>query len=161
MGQVAYQELGVSLMPYALRLTGYDRHWAEDVVQETLIRAWRNASRLDPRPNLLRAWMCTVARRVVIDDRRSRRARPYEVEEVHEDYVSVPDPADQAVSAMVVHRALDKLPRAQREVIQETYLRGRTVNEVADMLGVPPGTVKSRMYHGVRALRRALDDRET
>ncbi|MBE1465275.1 sigma-70 family RNA polymerase sigma factor [Kibdelosporangium phytohabitans] len=161
MGHVAYQELGVSLMPYALRLTGYDRHWAEDVVQETLIRAWRNAGRLDPRPHLLRAWVCTVARRVVIDDRRSRQARPYEVEEAHEDYVSVPDPADQAVSAMIVHRALDGLPRAQREVIQETYLRGRTVNEVADMLGVPPGTVKSRMYHGVRALRRALSDRAT
>jgi RNA polymerase sigma-70 factor (ECF subfamily) len=103
--------------------------------------------------------MCTVARRVVIDDRRHRRARPMEVEEAHEDFVSVPDPAEETVSSMVVHRALDKLPRAQREVILETYLRGRTVNEVAAMLGVPPGTVKSRMYHGVRALRRSLSDR--
>ncbi|MET0233979.1 MAG: sigma-70 family RNA polymerase sigma factor [Kibdelosporangium sp.] len=159
MGQVLYQEMGVSLMPYALRLTGYDRCWAEDVVQETLIRAWRNAGRLDPRPQLLRAWMCTVARRVVIDDRRSRRARPFEVEEAHEDFVSVPDPAEQTVSSVVVHRALDKLPQAQREVILQTYLNGRTVNEVAQMLGVPPGTVKSRMYHGVRALRRTLSDR--
>nr|WP_052479082.1 sigma-70 family RNA polymerase sigma factor [Kibdelosporangium sp. MJ126-NF4]CEL21869.1 RNA polymerase sigma-70 factor, ECF subfamily [Kibdelosporangium sp. MJ126-NF4]CTQ92649.1 RNA polymerase sigma-70 factor, ECF subfamily [Kibdelosporangium sp. MJ126-NF4] len=159
MGHVAYQEMSISLMPYALRLTGHDRHWAEDVVQETLIRAWRNASRLDPRPHLLRAWMYTVARRVVIDDWRSRRARPYEVEEAHEDYVSVPDPAEQTVSALAVRRALDTLPPAQRQVIEETYLRGRTVNEVADMLGVPPGTVKSRMYHGVRALRRALSDR--
>ncbi|MBP2323057.1 RNA polymerase sigma-70 factor (ECF subfamily) [Kibdelosporangium banguiense] len=159
MGQVLYQEMGVSLMPYALRLTGYDRHWAEDVVQETLIRAWRNANRLDPRPQLMRAWMCTVARRVVIDDRRSRRARPFEVEEAHEDYVSVPDPADQTVSSVVVHRALDKLPHAQREVILQTYMHGKTVNEVAQTLGVPPGTVKSRMYHGVRALRRTLSDR--
>jgi RNA polymerase sigma-70 factor (ECF subfamily) len=159
MGQVLYREMGVSLMPYALRLTGYDRFWAEDVVQETLIRAWRNAARLDPRPQLLRAWMCTVARRVVIDDRRHRQARPKEVEEAHEDFVSVPDPAEGTVSAMVVQRALDKLPRAQREVILETYLKGRTVNEVAAMLGVPPGTVKSRMYHGVRALRRSLSDR--
>jgi RNA polymerase sigma-70 factor (ECF subfamily) len=159
MGQVLYQEMGVSLMPYALRLTGYDRHWAEDVVQETLIRAWRNAGRLDPRPQLLRAWMCTVARRVVIDDRRHRQARPMEVEEAHEDFVSVPDPAEETVSAMVVHRALEKLPTAQREVILETYLKGRTVNEVAASLGVPPGTVKSRMYHGVRALRRSLSGR--
>jgi RNA polymerase sigma-70 factor (ECF subfamily) len=159
MGQVLYQEMGVSLMPYALRLTGYDRHWAEDVVQETLIRAWRNASRLDPRPQLMRAWMCTVARRVVIDDRRHRQARPMEVEEAHEDFVSVPDPAEETVSAMVVHRALEKLPTAQREVILETYLKGRTVNEVAASLGVPPGTVKSRMYHGVRALRRSLSGR--
>ena len=154
-----YQQMGVSLMPYAMRLTGYDRYWAEDVVQETLIRAWRNANRLDPRPQLLRAWMCTVARRVVIDDRRHRRARPMEVEEAHHDFVSVPDPAEETVSSMVVHRALERLPAAQREVIQETYLRGRTVNEVASMLGVPPGTVKSRMYHGVRALRRSLSDR--
>jgi RNA polymerase sigma-70 factor (ECF subfamily) len=159
MGHVLYQEMSVSLMPYALRLTGYDRHWAEDVVQETMIRAWRNANRLDPKPQLLRAWMCTVARRVVIDDRRSRRARPFEVEEAHEDYVSVPDPAEQTVSSVVVHRALDKLPQAQREVILHTYMNGRTVNEVAKMLGVPPGTVKSRMYHGVRALRRSLSDR--
>ncbi|TCO65893.1 sigma-70 family RNA polymerase sigma factor [Actinocrispum wychmicini] len=159
MGHVRYQEMGVSLMPYAMRLTGYDRQWAEDVVQETLIRAWRNAGRLDPRPQLLRAWMYTVARRVVIDDRRHRRARPFEVEEAHEDYVSVPDPAEETVSSMVVHRALERLPAAQREVILETYLRGRTVNEVAAMLGVPPGTVKSRMYHGVRALRRSLSDR--
>jgi RNA polymerase sigma-70 factor (ECF subfamily) len=158
MGQVVYQELGVSLMPYALRLTGYDRQWAEDVVQETLIRAWRNAGRLDPRPQLMRAWMCTVARHVVIDDRRSRQARPQEVEEPHADLVSVPDPADNALSAMVVQRALEKLPQAQREAIQETYLRGRTVNEVAAMLGVPAGTVKSRMYHGVRAMKRSLGD---
>jgi RNA polymerase sigma-70 factor (ECF subfamily) len=159
MGQVLYQEMGVSLMPYAMRLTGYDRQWAEDVVQETLIRAWRNAGRLDPRPQLVRAWMCTVARRVVIDDRRSRSARPFEVEEAHEDYVSVPDTADQTVSSVVVHRALEKLPKAQREVILETYMKGRTVNEVAALLGVPPGTVKSRMYHAVRALRRSLSDR--
>ncbi|GAB3908736.1 sigma-70 family RNA polymerase sigma factor [Kibdelosporangium lantanae] len=159
MGHVLYQEMGVSLMPYAMRLTGYDRFWAEDVVQETLIRAWRNAGRLDPRPQLLRAWMCTVARRVVIDDRRHRQARPTEVEEAHQDFVSVPDPAEETVSSMVVHRALDRLPKAQRVVITETYIQGRTVNEVAKMLGVPPGTVKSRMYHGVRALRRALSDR--
>jgi RNA polymerase sigma-70 factor, ECF subfamily len=159
MPQVGYQEMGVSLMPYALRLTGYDRHWAEDVVQETLIRAWRNAGKLDPRPQLLRAWMCTVARRVVIDDRRSRRARPFEVEEAHEDFVSVPDPAEQTVSSVIVHRALDRLPDAQRQVILHTYMYGRTVNEVAKILGVPAGTVKSRMYHGVRALRRALSDR--
>jgi RNA polymerase sigma-70 factor (ECF subfamily) len=159
MGHVRYHEMGVSLMPYALRLTGYDRHWAEDVVQETLFRTWRNANKLDPRPQLLRAWMCTVARRVVIDDRRHRRARPMEVEEAHEDFVSIPDPAEETVSSMVVHRALDKLPKAQREVILETYLRGRTVNEVAALLGVPPGTVKSRMYHAVRALRRSLSDR--
>ena len=146
-------------MPYALRLTGYDRYWAEDVVQETLIRTWRNASRLDPRPQLLRAWMCTVARRVVIDDRRSRRARPFEVEEAHEDAVSVPDPADQTVSSVVVRGALAKLPKAQRDVILETYLHGHTVNEVATMLGVPPGTVKSRMHHAVRALRRSLGER--
>lgn len=155
-----YQQMGVSLMPYALRLTGYDRQWAEDVVQETLIRAWRNANKLDQRPQLLRAWMCTVARRVVIDERRSRRARPFEVEEMSEDYISVPDPAEQTVSSVVVQGALGKLPHAQREVILHTYMQGRTVNEVAQLLGVPAGTVKSRMYHAVRALRRSLSDRK-
>jgi RNA polymerase sigma-70 factor (ECF subfamily) len=154
-----YHDFGRPLLAYTLKLTGHDRHWAEDVVQETLIRAWRNADKLDRQPEMLRAWLHTVARRIVIDGWRSRKARPQEVEEADAEAIGVPDESDRTLSAMVVYEALQRISPEQREAVLQTYLCDRTVNEVAATLGVPPGTVKSRIYHAVRALRRALRDR--
>ena len=148
-------------MAFALRLTGHDRQWAEDVVQETLIKAWRNADKLDRQPEMLRAWLFTVARRTVIDGWRSRSVRPQEIEEIESDAIAVSDESDRTLAAMIVYEALQGLSPEQREAIQQTYLRDRTVNEVAATLGVPPGTVKARIHHAVRALRRALREEFT
>jgi RNA polymerase sigma-70 factor, ECF subfamily len=154
-----YREFGRALLGYAMKLTGNDRYWAEDVVQETLVRAWRNADKLDNDTDLLRAWLFTVARRVVIDGRRKRRARPEEVELTRLDGASVVDESDRTLSAMVVADALGDLSAEHRAAILETYLHDRTVSEAAEVLKIPPGTVKSRVYYALRALRRSLQDR--
>lgn len=154
-----YREFERPLLAFVVTLTGGDRLWAEDVVQETLIRAWRNADKLDREPEMLRAWLYTVARRIVIDGWRSRQARPQEVEEPDVDAVGVPDESDRTLAAVVVYQALRNLSPEQREAVLQTYLRDRTVNEVAEALGIPAGTVKSRIYHAVRALRHALRER--
>ncbi|XVV01287.1 sigma-70 family RNA polymerase sigma factor [Actinosynnema sp. CA-248983] len=154
-----YQEFGSALLGHAMRLTGSDRQWAEDIVQETLVRAWRNAEKLERDPVLLRSWLFTVARRLVIDDRRKRSVRPQESELTPSDEAPARDEADRTLAAIVVAEAMNGLTEEHREAILETYLRDRTVGEAAAVLGVPPGTVKSRVYYALRALRRALQDR--
>ncbi|MBB5956896.1 RNA polymerase sigma-70 factor (ECF subfamily) [Saccharothrix tamanrassetensis] len=154
-----YQEFGSALLGHAMRLTGSDRQWAEDIVQETLVRAWRNAEKLERDPVLLRSWLFTVARRLVIDDRRKRSVRPQESELTPSDEAPSRDEADRTLAAIVVAEAMNGLTEEHREAILETYLRDRTVGEAAAVLGVPPGTVKSRVYYALRALRRALQDR--
>jgi RNA polymerase sigma-70 factor (ECF subfamily) len=158
--KMLYREYGGALFGHVLHLTGNDRQWAEDVVQETLVRAWRNADRLDREPGMLRAWLFTVARRIVIDGRRSHSARPREVDAAPLTLVPIPDRSEQSLSAMVVADALQSLRAEHREALEETYLRDRSINDAAKVLGVPPGTVKSRVYYALRALRTVLKDGE-
>jgi RNA polymerase sigma-70 factor (ECF subfamily) len=154
-----YEEFGSALLGHCMRLTGHDRQWAEDIVQETLVRAWRNAEKLERDPVLLRSWLFTVARRLVIDDRRKRSVRPQEFELTPSDESPSGSEEDRTLAAIVVAEAMNGLSEEHREAILETYLRDRTVGEAAAALGVPPGTVKSRVYYALRALRRALHDR--
>ncbi|WP_245651420.1 sigma-70 family RNA polymerase sigma factor [Streptosporangium amethystogenes] len=154
-----HREFGAPLLRHVRKAIGNDLQWAEDVVQETLVRAWRNAGRLQREPGLLWAWLLTVARRIVIDGRRRRGTRPQEVEPADANAVPVPDGADRALEAMIVAEALRELSPEHREVIEQTYLRDRTINEAAEILGIPPGTVKSRLYYGIRALRKVLKER--
>lgn len=143
---------------HVLYLTGNDRQWAEDVVQETLVRAWRNADRLDRESNGVRAWLYTVARNLVIDGRRSSKVRPYEVDAAPLETMTIPDDSENSLSAMVIADALQALSPKHREALAETYLRDRTIEEAAQVLGVPQGTVKSRVYYALKALRNALEN---
>src|SRR5215212_6551995 len=138
-----YEEHGRALLAYATRLTG-DRAAAEDVVQETLVRAWRHPDALVNGKGSVRGWLLTVARNIVTDRVRARAARPQEVAESPATPPIERDHADQVVDSVVVLEALDRLSTDHRDVLMEIYFRGRSVTEAAQALGVPPGTVKSR-----------------
>jgi RNA polymerase sigma-70 factor (ECF subfamily) len=154
-----YAEHADFLLSFVLRLTGGDRHWAEDVLQETMLRAWRHADQLlEGVHRSLLPWLTTVARRIVSNDRRSRRARPQEVDDTMLEVAMVQDETERALQRLVIIKALRGIGLTHREVVVELYLRGRTVEQVAAILNIPPGTVKSRAYYAVRALRAALLD---
>jgi len=149
-----------SLLAFALRLTNGDRGRAEDIVQETLLRAWKHPEALDPARGEARTWLFTVARRIAIDAHRARAARPVEVGE--DALAGLPAGADEIERAMrswVVTDALASLSPAHREALVHTYYAERTVSEAAEVLGVPPGTVKSRVHYALAALRLALRER--
>ena len=146
------------LWRYCLRLVGNDRAHAEDVAQETLLRAWRHRGVLDGSSAAARAWLFTVARNIVIDDWRSRRSHPETpVAEVPESRTQ-DDTTDQLLLSWVVAEALTHLSADHRTVLLECYYRGRSVAEVSRRLGVPEGTVKSRTHYALRALKLALEE---
>jgi len=142
---------------HALRLTG-DRGRAEDIVQETLVRAWQNVDALgrDPRP--LRPWLFTVAGHLAVDMGRRRRARPFEVALDEGRGVAANDELDKALESWQLAGLVAALSPDHRTVLVELYYRGRTVQEAATALGIPAGTVKSRSFYALRALRLALEE---
>ena len=154
-----YDQHAAALLGYATRLCGGDRGRAEDVVQETLLRAWQHPDVLAPDQGPPRAWLFTVARHLAVDAHRARRARPTEVGAGPLDHLAVDDDVERALDAWLVADALSTLTAAHRAVLLETFYRGCSVAEAATRLGVPQGTVKSRAYYALRALRVALAER--
>jgi RNA polymerase sigma-70 factor, ECF subfamily len=156
--KLLYTEYASLLLLVTLRLTGGDRHWAEDVVQETLVRAWQHASQLlrERRSRNLMPWLVTVARRIVINDWRARGARPQEVDDSVLRLVVVPDDTDRVLQRLVLQEALGALSAMHRRVVVEMFLRGRSVREVARIVGIPPGTVKSRVFNALRVMRATM-----
>jgi RNA polymerase sigma-70 factor, ECF subfamily len=150
-----YKEHGVALKFFVMRLNAGDRHSAEDIMQETMLRAWSSADSLRGPDRSIRPWLFTVARRLVIDAHRQRDRRPHEVQ-----YPSAADSdafLEEGFEAVQtrdeVIRALRSLTPTQREVILYTHYLGMSVAEVAQQLGIPPGTVKSRTHNALQALR--------
>ena len=142
---------------YVVRLTG-DRAGADDVVQETLLRAWRSPKILEQGPSTTRAWLFTVARRIVIDDARSaRRRHELTVEDIPERPSG--DDTDALFDAILIKEALASLTPEHRAVIVHAYYRGLSIAQTAAELGIPDGTVKSRLHYGLRSLRLALQER--
>ena len=150
-----YAEYGPALLRLTTALTG-DRGRAEDLVQETMLRAWTHRHHSDFQYRSPRAWLMTTARRLAIDAHRARRARPQEIELTEDFELAGGQRADASVDEVGVRAALVALPRSQYQVLTEIYYRDQSVAETARLLHIPPGTVRSRTFYGVRALRRAL-----
>jgi RNA polymerase sigma-70 factor (ECF subfamily) len=124
-----------------------------------MVRAWRQAAKLDLTEPSLMPWLATVARRIVIDDRRRKSARPPETGDEMLENSPAADTMEDLLRKLVVAEALQSLSPAHREVLNETILRDRTVNQAAEALGIPVGTVKSRVYYALKALRVVLAER--
>jgi RNA polymerase sigma-70 factor (ECF subfamily) len=152
-----YDEHAAPLLRYAVHLMSGDRQRAEDIVQETLLRAWQHPEAIAGRP--ARPWLFAVARNLAIDSYRARRARPNEVGEGALEVMAAPDQAERALESWAVADALSSLRPEHKRVLLETYYRGKSVAEAATALGVPAGTVKSRTFYALRALRLALEER--
>jgi RNA polymerase sigma-70 factor (ECF subfamily) len=144
------------LLSYLMRLTSGDRHRAEDIVQETLLRAWNHPEARSADGQWSRAWLFTVARRIAIDQLRAAQARPLELSDERIEGIRVEDDIDRLLDAREVRAALADLPERLRTALVAIYFQERSIAEAAELLDVPLGTVKSRTFYALRALREAL-----
>jgi RNA polymerase sigma-70 factor (ECF subfamily) len=157
MVKALYDEHAAALRHYAWRLTG-DPARAEDVVQETLLRAWQHPEVANDTERSARSWLFTVARNMIIDESRSLRFRR-EVSALDSSGAperTCPDEVNTALDRMLIGEALARLTPDHRAVIQRAYLQGWTTAQIAADLGIADGTVKSRLHYALRALRLAL-----
>ena len=154
---VLYHRYVRPIFGFALRRLR-DRPRAEDVTQETFAAIWRSAASYRPERGPAAPWLYTIARNAVVD---RLRARQEPLGEVPDLATLEPGPADLAESGFVsfrVHSALDALPEKEREVLELAYWSGLSQTEVADFLGIPLGTVKTRTRSALARLADILED---
>jgi RNA polymerase sigma-70 factor (ECF subfamily) len=160
--RAAYAAHAGEMLGFAMRSLN-DRGLAEEAVQETFVRAWRFGDRFDPELGTVRGWLFAILRHVVIDIARARAIWPEPatddaIQRAADGAGSPQDRLEQALLAWQIEEALRRIGDDHRLVVVETYFRRRPYAEVAAELGIPEGTVKSRVYYALRALRLTLEE---
>lgn len=151
-----YADSGPFVLCYVYGLLN-DRYLAEDVVQETMLRAWQHCEQFSADKGSVRGWLMKVAHNIAMDKVRMRRSRPTEVaENAAPDTAATEDHSEAVLTALQVRHALAGLSRAHRDVLEQIYLNGYTARETAVRLGIPEGTVFSRAYYALRILRQEM-----
>jgi RNA polymerase sigma-70 factor (ECF subfamily) len=141
------------------RRMGTSASATDDVVQETMLRLWRSAGRYDPDRGNEPTFVAAVARNAAIDLARREACRPaVPTSELPESSAADASEADRVVTAMTLRAALASLPAAQRELLRLAYFEQLTQQEIADRLGLPLGTVKSKTFHAFRRLRAMVSE---
>jgi RNA polymerase sigma-70 factor (ECF subfamily) len=135
-----------------------DRANADDIVQETFIRAWRHLPQLSADDRPIRPWLFRVARNLLTDADRAARSRPVTVQAQPAEDVRDDTRLEQVLDRQLVADALQHLSPAHRTVLVETFYRGGTLATVARQLGIPPGTARSRLHYALHALRQQLQE---
>lgn len=151
--EALYDAFADRVYGFGLRLLG-DAGLAEELVQETFVRLWRDARRFDATRGNPKTFIYTMARRLAIDIYRRPSSRRLELEPEE----PVPGHAEHVVNAVVVTQALASVSPDHREVLELLHFQQLSQSEAAAVLEIPLGTVKTRAYHAVRAMRKALEE---
>jgi RNA polymerase sigma-70 factor (ECF subfamily) len=157
--RAVYAAHGAELFRFAYRSLN-DRGLAEEAVQETFVRAWQASDRFDDSLGSLRTWLFAIIRNVVIDLARARSVRPMLTTSSAGDNVVdlTGDDVDRVLGAWQIEEALRMVSDEHRRALVEVHYRGRSYGDVAAELRVPVGTIKSRVYYALKAMRLALDE---
>jgi RNA polymerase sigma-70 factor (ECF subfamily) len=135
-----------------------DRASADDIVQETFIRAWRHLPQLSADDRPIRPWLFRVARNLLIDADRAARSRPMAIQAQPAEEAGTDSGLDQVLDRQLVSAALEHLSPAHRTVLVETFYHGGSLATVARQLDIPHGTARSRLHYALHALRRQLQE---
>jgi RNA polymerase sigma factor (sigma-70 family) len=154
-----YDQFGSYVFGLAARVIG-DRHAAEDVTQEVFLSLWERPEAFDPARGRLRTFLGTLAHRRAVDVVRREEARRRRAARDAATTMPIPDVGELAlaiVTAEQVRAEVNRLPDEQRAAIELAYFGGRTYRQVAEELGIPEGTAKSRMRLGLGRIAQALE----
>ena len=157
--RAVYDKHGTLLLGMATSLLGGDYHQAQDLVQETALRAWRHADTLDPQAEGIRSWLMQVLRNLTIDAHRARQSRPPETTDTEIEELFGFEPTEEILTRKIVRAAVADLSYQHREILVYVHFLDHSVFQASRALGVPPGTIKSRTHLALRALRISLIER--
>jgi RNA polymerase sigma-70 factor (ECF subfamily) len=161
---VLYDRYGRLVFSLAFRILN-DRGAAEETVQEVFVKVWKRCREYDTKRGKFSSWLTGIAHNHAIDELRRRRVRPAASEDGTEAMEMViddgPAPLDLAVQSLERRRIVDalcKIPEEQRRAIEMAYFEGLTQQEIAERLGEPLGTIKTRMRLGMQKLKTLLEE---